>query len=342
MTPLRQALIAGGLLVALASACGGQPATPAQTDTPSQPTMPAPPSEPSPTAIPVRSRLEAIPAGAAMTLPEADPMPPVLHSEEWLPPVPLPGPINTAGAEDSAFVTPDGNRMIFFFTPLPQLPPEQQLFDGVTGLYLSELSSGAWSEPRRLILQDPERLALDGCAFLLGEELWFCSAREGNYRGIDLWIADLPDGTASNWRNAGQEVNQEIGVGEMHLGSDGQTIYFHAPRPGASDFDLFLARREGEGWGPAEPIALLNTEETEGWPFLTEDGQELWFTRITGGAPAVFRSVWGEADWSAPEMIVSVFAGEPTLDRAGNLYFIHHYIVDGAVADADIFFAARR
>jgi hypothetical protein len=86
----------------------------------------------------------------------------------------------------------------------------------------------------------------------------------------------------------------------------------------------------------------LNTEETEGWPFLSEDGQELWFTRMTGGAPGVFRSVWGEGGWSAPELIVSMFAGEPTLDREGNLYFTHHYIVDGAVADADIFFAAHR
>jgi hypothetical protein len=61
-----------------------------------------------------------------------------------------------------------------------------------------------------------------------------------------------------------------------------------------------------------------------------------------GGAPAIFRSTRGEGGWSSPGLVLSSFAGEPTLDRAGNLYFIHHYIVDGALADADIFLAERR
>jgi hypothetical protein len=274
--------------------------------------------------------------------PSADPTPPILHSDEWLPPVPLPEPVNTAGAEDSAFVSPDGDLLVFFFTPSPAVPPQDQLFDGVTGLYLTERSGAGWSEPRRLVLQDQGEQALDGCPTLWGGELWFCSARPGNFRDIDLWVVDLQGGAASGWRNAGERLNRELGIGEMHLSAGGDALYFHAPRAGGGDFDLYVTRQEGGTWAPAEPIAALNTEESEGWPFLTEDGSELWFTRITGGAPAIFRSVWGEAGWSAPELILSSFAGEPTLDREGNLYFIHHYIVDGVLTEADIFIAERR
>ncbi|HUV15043.1 MAG TPA: hypothetical protein VMW28_00580 [Pelolinea sp.] len=41
-------------------------------------------------------------------------------------------------------------------------------------------------------------------------------------------------------------------------------------------------------------------------------------------------------------MIVSQFAGEPSLDSSGNLYFIHHYYKDGKMLEADIYFAKRK
>ena len=85
----------------------------------------------------------------------------------------------------------------------------------------------------------------------------------------------------------------------------------------------------------------VNTAEDEGWPFLTEDGQELWFTRYFQGSPAIFRSVWMEDGWGTPELIVSQFAGEPTLDVSGNLYFVHHTVIDGVILDADIYISER-
>ena len=294
-----------------------------------------------PATIALRLREEAIPSDAIKFTPQTDPLPPVLHSDEWLPPVPVPGPINTAGAEDSPFITPDGNTLFFFFTPDPGIPPQQQLLDGVTGLYLSQSGDMGWEEPRRLVLADTGEVTLDGCEFLQGEVLWFCSARSGNFRGVDLWIADFRDGLAQNWRNAGERLNREIQAGEMHLSADGDTLYFHAPSADGDDLDLYLTRRLDGNWSDAEPLTALNTDADEGWPFVSEDGLEFWFTRTYQGSPAVFRSRWSETGWSAPELIVSPFAGEPTLDRLGNLYFVHHYLVDGEIREADIYLAAH-
>jgi hypothetical protein len=41
----------------------------------------------------------------------------------------------------------------------------------------------------------------------------------------------------------------------------------------------------------------------------------------------------------SPELIVSQFAGEPTLDEQGNLYFVHHFTADGELIEADIYAA---
>ena len=42
------------------------------------------------------------------------------------------------------------------------------------------------------------------------------------------------------------------------------------------------------------------------------------------------------------ELIVSRFAGEPTLDAQGHLYFVHHYYDDGVMLEVDIYVAHRR
>jgi hypothetical protein len=75
---------------------------------------------------------------------------------------------------------------------------------------------------------------------------------------------------------------------------------------------------------------------------VTADGNELWFTRWYQGAPALYRSIRIEDEWSEPEIIVSQFAGEPTLDPDGNLYFVHHFYQDGQMIEADIYVAERK
>lgn len=267
----------------------------------------------------------------------------MLHSSEYQTPVPVPGGINTAGAEDSPFVTPDGNTLYFFFTPDVRVPPEKQLLDGVTGVYLSHRSGDSWSEAARVVLHDVGKLSLDGAVFVLGDEMWFASAREGNYRGVDMWTARWRDGAWRDRTNAGAQLNQEYQIGEMHLSADGQTMYFHSDRPGGNGgYDIWSSSRSADGWTQPVNTEAVNSPDTDGWPYVTQDGGELWFTRTYMGTPAIFRSVLGPAGWTEPELIVSQFAGEPTLDRDGNLYFVHHYFRDNTMLEADLYLAARR
>ena len=104
-----------------------------------------------------------------------------------------------------------------------------------------------------------------------------------------------------------------------------------------------MTRNVNGVWQEPVNVTAVNTPDSEGWPFLTQDGSELWFTRFYQGSPAVFRSRRGpDGAWQAPELIVSQFAGEPTLDNAGNIYFTHHFYRDGVMIEADIYVAKKK
>lgn len=297
-------------------------------------------------------RLAAIPSHAVKLTPEADRHPPVMHSREFKTPVPLGPAINTAGAEDSPFITPDGNTLYFFFTPDVTVPANRQLFDGVTGIWVSRRVRGQWTRAERVVLQEPGKLALDGAPTVRDDTLWFVSAREG-YTGVHHFTAAWKNGRWSDVRHAGDRLRSELQVGELHIARDG-TMYFHSDRPGGKGgLDLWKMERlqrqgrrqeaadAGEGWGRPVNMAALNSEGDEGWPFVSEDGKEFWFLRTHQGSPGLFRSKRTSGGWSKPELMVSTFAGEPTLDNAGNLYFVHHFYRDGKMLEADIYFAER-
>ncbi len=295
------------------------------------------------------SRAEKIPASAIKMSPSTDNFKPILNSDEFETPVPMAGPINTAGAEDSPFITPDGNTFYFFFTPDVNVPPQKQLTDKVTGIWWCKKINGTWSEPEKIRLCDD--VSLDGAAFVMGDKMWFGSVRAGNYGEVDIYTAELKNGKWTNVKNAGKQLNKEYDIGELHISPDGQTLYCGDSRTwnGSANKDLFTLQRSGDSW--SAPIALpypINTNEyNEDQPFVSSNGTELWFTgqsRLGRTGPAVFRCIKeSNGTWGAPVEMVSNFAGEPTLDDEGNLYFVHHYFSkDMSMIEADIYVAMRK
>ncbi len=189
-----------------------------------------------------------------------------------------------------------------------------------------------------VVLQDQDSLALNGCTFIDGTEMMFCSAREG-YTGLHWFSSDYEQGVWQNIELADFEETYE--VGELHIYED--ELYYHSHYPGGKgDYDLWMMNRVAGEWKNPVNLEILNTEKNDMMPYITNDGQELWFNRQYEGTPAVFRSRRIDGKWSEPELIVSRFAGEPTLDQEGNLYFVHHYYKDGQMIEADIYVAYRK
>jgi len=224
------------------------------------------------------------------------------------------------------------------------VPVEKQILDGVTGIWMSRRVGGAWQEPERVWLQDPGKLSGDGCEFIQGNTMWFCTVREG-YTGIHWARAEWnPEkGEWEKWRV--DDFPEEYEVGELHFTDGGKTVYFHSTRAGGlGDNDIWMMERtaDEEGWQEPVNVVAVNSELGEGWPYVTPDGNELWFNRWHLGTPGTFRSKLVDGEWQEPELIVSMFAGEPTLDQDGNLYFVHHYYKDGEMLEADIYVAYRK
>lgn len=289
-----------------------------------------------------QTRENSIPHGSVKMTVETDRYPPILHSEEWMQPVVLGSTINTAGGEDSPFIMPDGDKLYFFFTPNVTVPAEQQLFDGVTGIYVSKKQNGEWGPSERVVLQDAGKLALDGAEFVSGNTMWFASAREG-YTGVNLFTAEFVKGKWTNWQYVGDKLMKNYQVGEMHVTSDGQELYFNSARDGGKgQLDIWVTEKVGGEWQEPINVEAVNTAENEGWPFVSQDGKELWFLRTYMGSPAIYRSIKIGGNWSTPELVVSQFAGEPTLDVDGNLYFVHHYYSDSKMIEADIYVAYKK
>jgi hypothetical protein len=295
------------------------------------------------------ARSESIPAGAVKMTPAEDAWPPLVRGG-WSQPVPLSGPINTAGAEDSPFIPADGGALYFFFTPDLNIPVERQIGDGLTGIWMASWQNDGWGEPVRVWLSRPGELSLDGCAFVLGDEMWFCSVRIGNLREVDLYTARRVNGVWNDWENAGRQINLEWQVGEMHITADGQELYFASSREGGfGGSDLWVARRSGNGWSqPVNLGANVNGAGNENRPFVTADGQELWFDAESQSGrpgPAIYRCRRGAEDaWEGCEEVIAQFAGEPTLTPDGmTLYFVHHYFSAdlSRMIEADIYVSQR-
>ena len=288
-----------------------------------------------------KTREEAIPDDAVKMTPETDRYPPQIHSNEYNEPIPLPGPINTAGAEDSPFIPCcEEDTFYFFFTPDVDVPAEKQLLDGATGIYVSKKIDDKWNDPERVILQKPWKLALDGCTFVQDDIMWFCSARQG-YTGIHWFTAEYIDGEWGNWQNT--DFDPDLDVGELHFTNDFTELYYHSSRPGGKGgTDIWYTQNVNGTLQEPVNIEIVNSEDNEGYPYITPDGNELWFNKWYLGTPAVFRSIKVNGEWGEPELIISQFAGEPTLDNEGNIYFVHHFYEDGEMIEADIYISYRK
>jgi hypothetical protein len=276
-----------------------------------------------------------------------DPVLEAAFSQYFYDPELLGAPINTAGAEDSPFITPDGNNLYFFFTADMNIDVTKQILDGVTGIYWSQKVSGAWTEPQRVWLNYYDDPSMDGAESIVGNTMWFASVRAGVKREIDLYSAELVNGRWTNWANLGEPINVAYEVGELHLSADGNQVFFHSKRAGGKgDMDIWVTSKVNGAWQQPENVAAVNTADGEGWPYLSENGNELWFTRHTvDGIPlGIFRSVKVSGQWQTPERVLSSLAGEPTLDRQGNLYFVHHYYDDATkkIWEADIYVCRRK
>ena len=114
------------------------------------------------------------------------------------------------------------------------------------------------------------RLSADGVT------LFFVRGKAGE--NADIFVAvKTPEGWGEPAPLAG--INSTFDDLGPEPAPDGRSLYFYSDRPGgAGGYDLWVASREGDGWG--EPINLgsgVNSDYNDYGPALTPDGGTLYF-----------------------------------------------------------------
>ena len=186
------------------------------------------------------------------------------------------------------------------------------------------------------MLQDPGKLSLDGCYFVQANTLWFCTTREG-LTGLHWFTATFTGGKWQDWEIADFDPAYE--VGELAFSGDGNELYFHSSRAGGmGGLDIWLSKKVNGVWQEPVNVIAVNSAADEGWPALSPDGRELWFSRNF----SIWRSTRAGDEWQSPEMVISPLASEPSIDAAGNVYFVHHFLKDNQIIELDIYVAYKK
>ena len=179
-----------------------------------------------------------------------------------------PGEINTDGDEYGPTFTSDG-QTLFFVT--------RQTREQAETIVYSTLAGGHWSPPQPTSFSGK---SYDKEPFLSpdGSQLFFASRRAGPQGGtsFDLWTVDRKGTTWGEPRHLGPGVNTDGYENYPAVAANG-ALYF-ARRGQKTGNDLYRAPKVGNGYPQAEPLAALNTDQTDADPFIAPDESYIIFS----------------------------------------------------------------
>jgi hypothetical protein len=140
--------------------------------------------------------------------------------------------------------------------------------------------------------------ALDGavdwadCFLYDGLEMYISSLREGGGQGQgiwDLWVLKRAS-VAEEWgppENLGPAVNSPQEDSCSSISPDGLSLYFCSDRPGGhGEYDIYVTTRptKGDPWNPPMNLGpTINCSATDGVPWISPDGLELYFQSYRQG-----------------------------------------------------------
>jgi hypothetical protein len=202
----------------------------------------------------------------------------------WSTPVHLAAPVNSgAAAEVDPFISKDGLSLYFVCDKCP----------GVLGgwdIYVSkrESQSDSWGPPKNLgptvntpFNEGSPALSVDG------HRLYFTSDRPGSLGGNDIYVSRRHNKRDDfDWQtpeNLGSGVNSSADDSQPFVFEDDKsgviTLYFASNRVGGFGGDDIYAStlQRDETFGPAMPVAELNTAYQDRRAVVRRDGLELIF-----------------------------------------------------------------
>ncbi len=187
-------------------------------------------------------------------------------------------PLNNEYNNFTISATPDGNSLLVGNIYFKNAPPK-------SGVSITHRTNSGWSFPEPLNIinfYNKSKYA----SFSLGSDaktLILSLDREDSYGSHDLYISFLQnDGTWSQPKNLGSQINTAGGEHSPFLASDLSTLYFSSEGyPGYGKNDIFLSRRLDSTWEHwSEPVNLgdhINTADWDAYFSVPASGEYAYF-----------------------------------------------------------------
>lgn len=137
------------------------------------------------------------------------------------------------------------------------------------------------------------------------------SSNDGNtlffYQNNKVYEIKADATAAVSSKKLSKHVNMDYYQNHAYISKDGKTLYFTSEdERGNGGLDIYKTTKEGNGeWGIPENLGkTINTPYDEDAPFITDDGQTLYFA--SKGHPGfgefdIFKSTLQNGVWSTPE-----------------------------------------
>ncbi|MCK5028698.1 MAG: PD40 domain-containing protein [Bacteroidales bacterium] len=222
----------------------------------------------------------------------------------------LGNPINTRFNEFNAIVSGDGSTLVF--------TASLQFYDAI--FYSKKDSNGKWGYPINIMgqLGIDDKSASTGLSYD-GTELYIY--RDDNFDG-NIYVSYLKNGMWTEVKKLDENINTKYWESHASLSPDNQKLYFVSNRAGGfGDLDIYVAQRLPDStWSVPENLGEnINTRWNENTPFLTPDGNRLFFSseghKGMGGYDIFYSEKAGNT-WSTPVNI-----GYPINSTDNDIFF---------------------
>jgi len=207
--------------------------------------------------------------------------------------------INSAADEYFPFLTND--QSLIFYTRRKGVGHDENL-------YYSRYENGDWKSGSQVSKFNTSEN--EGMSTLVrdGKHMFFTACnREGVYGTCDIWEAIVEGEKITKVSSLEGYSNSGAWESQAAISCDGRTLFFASNREGGmGGTDLWYSQRQADGkW--SDPVNLgprINTADDEESPFISNDGQTLYFTSTghlgLGGQDIFMSRKTLNGHWSTP------------------------------------------
>ena len=204
--------------------------------------------------------------------------------------------INQGSVNDSPVISYDGSTMAY---------TEIRGLESV--VYVTRMEGDSWGTPKDITLEtsmgtDCRTTSLNND----GTELYLF--KNDNYDG-NIYVTRYVNGTWSPIIKLNKNINTKYYESHAAISNDGNKLYFTSNREGGlGELDLWMSEKDETGdWGiPVNPGDMINTPYNEETPFISKDGNTLYFSSEGHGSIGgydIFFSTSSDGQWGKPSNI---------------------------------------